>query len=101
MAKVLGVIPFTFCYTELRKYLFNDCQALRLLSASKLIHNKNILMDTCSVYMGIGSEVASKEHHDFLEATIEDSCFEEVVILKWKLLVDSRKGFVRFLERGS
>lgn len=40
MAKALGVIPFTFCYTQLRKYLFNDCQALRLLGVSKLIYHK-------------------------------------------------------------
>lgn len=57
MAEVLGVIPFIFCYTKLRKYLFNDCQALRLLGASKLIHHKNILMETHSVHVGIGSEV--------------------------------------------
>lgn len=37
----------------------------------------------------------------FLEATIEDSCFEEVLVLKWKLLVGSRRGFVRFWERDS
>lgn len=57
MAKVLGVNPLTFCYTKLRKYLFNDCQALRLLGASKLIYHKNILMETCSVHVGIGPEV--------------------------------------------
>ena len=61
MAKVLGVFPFTFCYTKLRKYLFNDCQALRLLSAHKLIYNKNIWMETCSVHMGIGSEVVQRQ----------------------------------------
>lgn len=58
VAKVLGVIPFTFCYTKLRKYLFNDCQTLRLLSASKLTYNKKFFDEhLLSIYMGIGSEV--------------------------------------------
>ena len=46
MVKVLGTIPFTFCHTKLRKYLFNDCQALTLRSVSQWIHHKNILMET-------------------------------------------------------
>lgn len=47
MAKVLGVTLFTFYYTKSKDYLFNDCQKLIILSASKLIYYKNILMETC------------------------------------------------------
>lgn len=78
MAKVLGVIPFTFCYTKLRQYLFNDCQALTPLIASNLIYHKNILMETYCVCMGIVKY--GIECQDLSQATmIEDSQSEDAL----------------------